>query len=288
MENNNSKNDFSFNNPAVIVLTLFLVFVGGYLFFNKNQTTQLTQENTSTNSQQNEIDSLKKEVESLKGKSTPTLTQAPKTNDLSSVISFWHPRIAFVSCSFQNTTGVIYLIQNGSGTLTYYPNSSDDYKYAIVTNRHVAFDSSGNKASYCDIAFPSDSEVVKVPPNYIGTGYLNGDGTDIAWLNINNPDNYILTTGSKLSVMVANCKNKPDIGASIVILGYPAIGSRTDITATEGIISGYDGNYYITSAKIEHGNSGGAAIDVKNNCYLGLPTWAATGEVESLGRILKW
>lgn len=58
------------------------------------------------------------------------------------------------------------------------------------------------------------------------------------------------------------------------------------IAVTEGIISGFEGNYFITSAKVEHGNSGGAAIHVRNNCLLGLPTFAQVGYIESLARIL--
>ena len=82
------------------------------------------------------------------------------------------------------------------------------------------------------------------------------------------------------------CTRKPSVGDSVVILGYPSIGSRTSVTATEGIIAGYDGNYFITSAKVEQGNSGGAAILVKDNCLLGIPTFAQVGKVESLARIL--
>ncbi len=58
------------------------------------------------------------------------------------------------------------------------------------------------------------------------------------------------------------------------------------MTVTEGIISGFDENYFITSAKVEQGNSGGAAISLKNNCYLGTPTFSTKGNLESLARIL--
>ena len=86
-----------------------------------------------------------------------------------------------------------------------------------------------------------------------------------------------------------NCSNSIiNIGDKIVVLGYPAIGTEGGITATEGIISGIEKNYYVTSAKIDHGNSGGAAILVKDDCYLGIPTWANPGSIESLARILKY
>ncbi len=85
---------------------------------------------------------------------------------------------------------------------------------------------------------------------------------------------------------LCEANTKAPIGGKVIILGYPGIGSPEGITATEGIISGYDGDYYITSAKIEHGNSGGVAVLVNNNCYLGMPTFVAVGTIESLGRIL--
>lgn len=72
-----------------------------------------------------------------------------------------------------------------------------------------------------------------------------------------------------------------------MVLGYPSYGTDyLEITAIEGIVSGYDGEYYTTSAKIEQGNSGGVAISQKGNCYLGIPTAVKLGVFESLGRIL--
>ncbi len=93
-----------------------------------------------------------------------------------------------------------------------------------------------------------------------------------------------------------SCTSTADIGEPLVILGYPSYGSGAgtfvsvfstlDVTATEGIVSGNDAGYYTTSAKIEHGNSGGIAIDENRDCYLGIPTASYTGQIESLGRIL--
>ena len=83
------------------------------------------------------------------------------------------------------------------------------------------------------------------------------------------------------------CSSVPDIGDEVVILGYPAIGASSGITATDGIISGYDGDYYVTSAKVNSGNSGGIAVDLKNDCNLGIPTLVDAGSLESLARILK-
>ena len=82
------------------------------------------------------------------------------------------------------------------------------------------------------------------------------------------------------------CVSDPSLGDELVILGYPSIGDQKNVTVTEGIIAGFDGNYFITSAKVEKGNSGGVAVSLKNNCYLGTPTFSRVGEIELLARIL--
>lgn len=83
---------------------------------------------------------------------------------------------------------------------------------------------------------------------------------------------------------------RPDeinLGDEIIVLGYPVVGGNT-ITATDGVISGFDGFFIKTSAKIEHGNSGGGAFLKKYGCWFGIPTSATQGELESLGRIINY
>jgi len=76
------------------------------------------------------------------------------------------------------------------------------------------------------------------------------------------------------------------VGKEVVILGYPMIGGQT-LTATEGIISGFDGDYYLTtSAKIEQGNSGGGAFLKSEGCLVGMPTFARLGKIESMARLI--
>ena len=101
---------------------------------------------------------------------------------------------------------------------------------------------------------------------------------------------YVSLSGAStlpVSTPAPQCAENPQIGDEVVILGYPGVGSKDSVTATEGIISGFDGDFYITSAKIERGNSGGAAVHVEDNCLLGIPTLTIAGRVESLARILK-
>jgi len=79
-----------------------------------------------------------------------------------------------------------------------------------------------------------------------------------------------------------------NIGDAVRIYGYPGAGGDS-ITVTEGLLSSFDqyNEAYVTSAKIDHGNSGGMAVDVTESCFLGIPTWADKDQFESYGRIIK-
>lgn len=197
-------------------------------------------------------------------------------NLLSDVISQWRGRTANVRCSF--STGK----SSGSGILIKFNENGTDI-YGVLTNQHVMVDGSGNPAISCSVVFPDSST------QFIGTLknkdlQFSTNGFDFGRILLKNPTNYI-----KSSATVENnfCLKKPLLGDNLIILGYPAIGSGNDVTATEGIISGFENNFYITSAKVEQGNSGGVAVLLKNNCLLGMPTFVELGSLESLARILK-
>jgi len=77
------------------------------------------------------------------------------------------------------------------------------------------------------------------------------------------------------------------VGEEIVVLGYPTIGGEY-LTATEGLISGYEGTYYLTtSAKIEQGSSGGGAFIKSTGCLVGMPTFVRLGKIESFARFIN-
>jgi len=87
-------------------------------------------------------------------------------------------------------------------------------------------------------------------------------------------------------------------GEEIVVLGYPTIGGDSilpgvpnlRLITTEGIISNdvssFD-NYFVSSAKIEQGNSGGGGFLKSGNCFAGMPTYVQVGSIESLGRLIN-
>lgn len=203
----------------------------------------------------------------------------PSTPKLSDVIKKWRPIVAYIECDFRDTnTSKLYSQVSGSGVVIDF----GDGQITVITNKHVIADSSGYQPSVCRVKLPDDNNIFTVQGKDI-SGYKT---IDIGLININNPNKYIKDLTSISVSPLKLCKQKPSVGESILILGYPGIGSQTDVTATEGIISGYDESYFITSAKIEHGNSGGIAVLLKSDCYLGIPTGVVAGELESLGRIL--
>lgn len=200
-----------------------------------------------------------------------------KTYDTAKIISEWRPRIAFVSCDWKNNNGFVYQTQTGSGILTREQNGYP----AVVTNTHVILDENNTPPALCRLQFPDYGKTITVSSAQI---FKSANGFDWSRIDLDSSDSYLNSLSSK---SFPSCTDTPSLGANIVILGYPGIGSQTDITATEGIVSGYDGDYYITSAKVERGNSGGAAVLLRQNCYLGIPTFTRTGAIESLARILK-
>lgn len=214
-----------------------------------------------------QIDALQKELEA---------SQEP---DLVAIISQWQSVIAYISCNFYYDTGVKYASQSGSGVLK---KDDDSNKIQIFTNKHVAVYNEQYAPKTCSVKFPDYEEFI-IDNSSIDLVSISAGGYDWAVIDMKNAPSNIKDFAYAFDI----CKEIPAIGDEIVILGYPVIGSQTNITATEGIISGYDGDYYITSAKIEKGNSGGTAILLKNSCYLGIPTFAKVGQIESLSRILK-
>ncbi|MCK9446922.1 trypsin-like peptidase domain-containing protein [bacterium] len=204
-----------------------------------------------------------------------------QSKSLSLIVSEWRPRIAYIYCRWEYDDGTTYLESQGSGLL-----GNDAIEGIIVlTNNHVIDDGEGYSPTVCGILFPDDPEVTYIY-NEDGVIFYAADGDDWAYFKIKNPDNYINNNALPID-SCSDLSSNDAIGSPLVVIGYPSIGSQTDITATQGIISGIDGDYYITDAKIDHGNSGGAAILLKNNCYLGIPSAAVTGEIESMGRVLK-
>lgn len=93
----------------------------------------------------------------------------------------------------------------------------------------------------------------------------------------------------------------PSAGQSLIIIGYPGTGgtgSRSTISVTRGIVSGFQKTFYgtilKTDAELNSGNSGGAAINASFE-LIGIPTGMVQDELSRMGFIhpitllpMKW
>ncbi len=191
-----------------------------------------------------------------------------EASDLTKLINNWSPRVVRVECELSRADGTIR-VSKASGVVTVNASGTE-----FITNKHVVEEGKIIANSCLVLSYDEKME-------YEVSDIKVDLDSDLAYLRLNKYTNF-----PQLNSLVKKCTTPPNIGDQVVILGYPSVGSKDSITATDGIISGLDKKYYITSAKIERGNSGGGAIHLKNDCLLGLPTLVVAGQVESLARIL--
>lgn len=179
-----------------------------------------------------------------------------------------------------------YKVQ-GSGTVF----TEDDL---ILTNAHVIFDVIKSDVSekitlyytldtksppICMatgkvLAFNIENDIAVVEPtqdvdnNCESAGEFSGIGEELPYIEFRKEDLFSAEI--------------PDIGESLTVLGYPAMGGDA-ITVNEGIVSGYlyddaDNPTNITGIKtnadIDPGNSGGATLDDQGN-FIGIPSFGA-------------
>lgn len=198
-----------------------------------------------------------------------------KAPNVSETIKEWRPRVVAVHCAWPAKNNIR---TTKLGTAVLMPSQTSIYPQ-LLTSGHV-LKNNGDLPESCTLTFPGQEEKITITTSDIT---LSDTKYDWAKITLTNPPAFVT---SLAFTPAARCATPPATGNSVIILGYPKIGTKDDITATEGIIAGAEDNYYITSAKVERGNSGGAAILLKQNCYLGIPTFVDAGEIESLARIL--
>lgn len=76
------------------------------------------------------------------------------------------------------------------------------------------------------------------------------------------------------------------LGDKVKVLGYPSTSGGLSLTITEGIISAVDEDgRFLTSAKIDSGNSGGLAVS-EIGCITGMPIAVREGDYQNLGQII--
>lgn len=307
---------------SMTVLLLFII-VSGFFIFNlytntqeelKKTQEQLVSLKQSTNEAisaqktliEQQAESLSKQDEALKKSQAnetllrKTISDAQNTR-VSSVTSGGFsqnltqiaPSVVKILCLVDSYSGDI---QQGSGILYKANNSTEFGSYFVRTNLHVV-DTLDGSQSECVIAVYPD---YKSASNYLlfksnGYKFYNAN-LDIAYLTpqlIDKSKSVFAGSFDDLSRYARSENASPtcsavNVGDHLSVLGYPGVGGDT-LTITDGIVSGFEFDYgtrYIkTSAKIEHGNSGGIAIK-DSGCVVGIPTFVQSGNIESIGRIL--
>lgn len=203
--------------------------------------------------------------------SIETERQQEESQDITNVVKAWDDRIARVSCVLVESDGDASRAV-ASGVAVYFGQN-----LYVMTNKHV-LEEDGETLAGCEIEFPQHNiDDIEVNPRNI----LISNDRDIAYLRVT--DSVSLPVDRSQNA----CTVVPDRGDRVITLGYPRVGAEESITVTDGIISGIEDDFYITSAKIEQGNSGGAAILPEQNCFIGIPTLVVVGRIESLARILS-
>ena len=196
------------------------------------------------------------------------LIEVQNSDDSGSVAAEWGEKVGFVYCVSENDSW------SGSGTGA----MLDDGSTIVLTNYHVV-----KGAEACSVSFPGDTTA----RYFVDKSDFFFDQSPLDWA-IMFVDSPSFTLKNNLAEAPTCTAGSARIGDKLMILGYPGVGATSTITVTQGIVSGMDPNYFVTDAKIDHGNSGGAAILLKNNCFLGIPTAAVSGTLESYGRILDY
>lgn len=175
-------------------------------------------------------------------------------------------------------TNFNFLPYGGSGTIY-------DERGYIYTNKHVVQQQNGSVSpTFCAVGITSDISK-PVDYKYWSAIYAYSKSTDVADLTIlwdieGNP----LPSNKTFSNLTIGSSNDLNPGDPIWIAGYPSTGDGT-WTLTQGIISGRSGSDLKTDSSMSQGNSGGAAIN-KNKRFVGIPTYAISSSLGSLGYII--
>lgn len=178
------------------------------------------------------------------------------------IIKTWRPYVVRVTCIFLDANGSKKSYSDGSGLLSNNPSKGS----IIVTNKHVFSPANMASSDYCEVYFPESKEVVKVDKK---DRFVNGKGYDLGALVITQPSSYVSELTKAQLTNTKDCPANQDSTDNIIIVGYPKGSSKEDISYKEGQLVGYRNPYFISSATVVEGYSGGIAVSLKDNCFVG-------------------
>ena len=223
-----------------------------------------------------ELELSKKAAESLQNKvaqlEQQSAAQVASSNDGISLIRPYLSTIVKIYCVYGNDG-----FSQGSGSIA----ASDG---AIMTNAHVVgYDAN----AACLVMYTVNVGDAPTPIYYATVRYIS-ETQDFAVLDFSqwHEDYASYAAPTDLQTIPDLCiASNVYIGDRVYVVGYPAA-AGDNITVTDGVISGFEGAYIKTSAKIDHGNSGGMAFH-ESGCSLGIPTAVTGGSLESYGFIIN-
>ncbi|OGZ27411.1 MAG: hypothetical protein A2365_02970 [Candidatus Nealsonbacteria bacterium RIFOXYB1_FULL_40_15] len=203
-----------------------------------------------------------------------------ESDQASAVVKLWCPDDNYEQNAFVNI---------GSGTII----SSDGI---ILTNKHVVLNQDATVIRSSPACYVGVTEDISKPVDFKYTADIIASSPaspgvfsfDVAVLKITEACVYCAGEESfpeEFPYVEMGNSSSLFPGDEVSIIGYPAIGAGT-WNYTQGIISGKLGEFILkTDAKIDAGNSGGAALNDKNE-LIGIPAWIISGAAESIGYII--
>lgn len=144
----------------------------------------------------------------------------------------------------------------------------------VLTNQHVSGDGE------CDLIIWLTDSTADAPSNYLrGEVVVSDAERDLAVVRMLDSSGQPFVDSSRVPMTLS--VSVPKLGEKITILGYPGLGGET-ITLTSGDFSGVDKSenfdYYKTTANMNPGVSGGAALNSEGE-LVGIPTAGRGAEI---------
>ena len=183
--------------------------------------------------------------------------------DLSPIVAKWGPSLVEVICSFK----VPNITRSGVGIL-YADTTKTRGNLLMNSNVPVIYYNGGLLSFYeCGITL-RDGQIYEVPYDNKNIGMMNGstERDGLFWFSIP-----FLAGGRRSIVATADdlCVHRPLSGEQVVLLD---IADGKIVTSKTTIAGEVDGRHFWLGPKAPARSHMSAAIDVKRNCYLGIPS----------------
>lgn len=197
------------------------------------------------------------------------------------LLNIWRQYSVRVKCyAFYDSTKYKGSYSDESGLLTKTPEG----KFIVTTPKYV-FYPKDIYSDYCEVIIPGNNEKIKIEKR----DRKFSSKQERAGLLVHEPSEYLkwLMGLPNFKNTEKNCSSKQITnGTNIAILGYPKDSDKNQPTIARGKIllpiasstSPVLKDYISTDIKMKYGYSGGIAVSLDNNCYLGIVSYSLKNE----------